>query len=286
MLVNGQFEIGGYVFGCDTPTKVLTMQTGGLSWRVQDQENPVGDGRWFGSDYVDPEPVEMDISVTGGTKEEARDELGRFARAWHSFQRSTPGALAALRYGLHGEERVIYGRPRDFTFDETTLYAQPRARGAVLFERASHLFYGQARELPLTITPGEAGGFVFPIEFPWGTTIAGRRDGIIPDGGGTVPTDDVTFTIRGPIARPKITGPGWEIPLATTLLWDQSITIDIRRKTVLRENGGSAAGALSRRTKLDSITIPPGPSEIGFEGEDQTGTSQLLVSWRPAYESI
>ena len=286
MLENGQFELDGYVFGCDTPVKVLTLQTGGLRWRVQDQENPVADGVWFGTDYVDPEPVEMDISVTGDSPSGARDELARFSRAWHSVRRSKPGAEAVLRYGIHGDERVMYGRPRDFTFDETTLYAQPRARGAVLFERSGHRFYGAQRELSLTITPGEAGGFVFPIEFPWGTTIAGRRDGIIPDGGGTVPTDDVTFTIRGPIARPKITGPGWEIALATNLLWDQSITIDVRRKTVLRDNGGSAAGTLSRRTRLDSITIPPGPSEIGFIGEDTTGTSQLLVQWRPAFESI
>lgn len=286
MLGNGQFEINGYRFGCDDPVKVLTLQTGGLRWRVQDQENPVGDGVWFGTDRVDPEPIEMDASVTGSTPAEAREELARFYRAWHAWDRAVPGAEAVLRYGLHGDERVVYGRPRDFAFDETTLWSQPRARGTLLFERSGHKFYGAARELPLTITPGEAGGFIFPVEFPWGTTIAGRRDGIIPDGGGTVPTDDVTFTIRGPIARPKVTGPGWEIALATTLAWDQQITISIRRRTALRENGGSAAGSLSQRTRLADITIPPGPSEIAFIGEDTTGTSQLIVQWRPAFESI
>jgi hypothetical protein len=286
MLGNGQFDIAGYRFGCDTPTKVLTLQTGGLSWRVQDQENPVGDGVWFGSDYVDPEPVEMDISVTGNTPSEARQELGRFARAWHSFKRDTPGAVTALRYGLHGEERVVYGRPRDFTFDETTLYSQPRTRGTVLFERASHLFYGPARELPLTITPGQAGGLVYPIVFPWGTVQGGVRQGVIEDGGGTVATDDVELTIRGPIARPVVSGPGWSISLDLSLAWDQAVTISARRRTALRENGGSVAGRLSRRTRLSDIRIPPGPSEIKFAGEDTTGTSQLLVSWRPAYESI
>ena len=62
MLGNGQFEVNGYEFGCDSPVKVLTLQTGGLRWRVQDQENPVSDGVWFGADYVDPEPIEMDRS--------------------------------------------------------------------------------------------------------------------------------------------------------------------------------------------------------------------------------
>lgn len=286
MLGNGQFEVNGYRFGCDGPVKVHTMQTGGLRWRVQDQENPVADGVWFGTDYVDPEPIEMDATVTGPTPAEARAELARFSHAWHAWDRDVPGAETVLRYGIHGDERVVYGRPRDFDFDETTLWAQPRSRGKLLFERSGHKFYGAARELPLTITPGVAGGFIFPVEFPWGTTIAGRRDGIIDDGGGTAPTDDVTLTVRGPISRPRITGPGWEIALATTLLWDQSITISVRRRTVLRENGGSAAGVLSRRTRLADITIPPGPSEIAFIGEDSTGTSQLLVSWRPAFESI
>ena len=286
MLGNGQFEINGYTFGCDDPVKVLTLQTGGLRWRVQDQENPVGDGVWFGTDRVDPEPIEMDASVTGATPAEAREELARFSRAWHAWDRAAPGAEAVLRYGIHGDERVVYGRPRDFAFDETTLWSQPRARGKLLFERSGHKFYGAARELPLTITPGKAGGLVFPIVFPWGTVQGGQRDGVIEDGGGTVATDDVTLTVRGPINRPIVRGPGWRVELSTSLAWDRSITINVRQRTALWDNGSSAAGVLSRRTRLADITIPPGPSEVRFEGEDQSGTSQLLVSWRPAYTSI
>lgn len=286
MLGNGQFEINGYTFGCDDPVKVLTLQTGGLRWRVQDQENPVADGVWFGSDYVDPEPIEMDASVTGATPAEAREELARFSLAWHSWRRSTPNAEVALRYGIHGEERVVYGRPRDFAFDETTLWAQPRAAGSLVFERSGHLFYGSARELSLTITPGKAGGLIFPIVFPWGTTQGGIRQGVIEEGGGVVPTDDVTLTVKGPINRPIIRGAGWQVALSTNLAWDRSITVNTRSKTVLWDNGSSAAGVLSRRTRLSDITIPTGSSEIRFEGEDQSGTSQLIVQWRPAYTSI
>lgn len=286
MLGNGQFEINGYRFGCDSPVKVRTLKTGGLRWRVQDQENPVADGVWFGTDRVDPEPIEMDASVTGATPAEAREELARFSRAWHAWDRAVPGAEVALRYGIHGDERVVYGRPRDFDFDETTLWAQPRSRGKLLFERSGHKFYGAARELPLTITPGVAGGFTFPVVFPWGTVQGGIRQGVIEDGGGTVPTDDVTLTVRGPINRPIIRGAGWQVALDTSLAWDRSITINVRQRTALWDNGSSAAGVLSRRTRLADITIPPGPSEIRFEGEDTTGTSQLLVSWRPAYTSI
>ena len=286
MLGNGQFEVNGYEFGCDSPVKVLTLQTGGLRWRVKDQENPVSDGVWFGADYVDPEPIEMDASVTGSTPSEAREELARFYRAWHAWDRATPGAEVALRYGLHGEERVVYGRPRDFVFDETTLWSQPRARGNLLFERSGYRFYGTARELQLTITPGKAGGLVFPIVFPWGTTQGGTRQGVIEEGGGTVPTDDVTLTVKGPINRPIVRGAGWRVALSTNLAWDRSITVNTRQRTVLWDDGSSAAGLISRRTRLADVTIPPGSSEIRFEGEDLSGTSQLLVSWRPAYTSI
>ena len=286
MLGNGQFEVNGYEFGCDSPVKVLTLQTGGLRWRVQDQENPVSDGVWFGADYVDPEPIEMDASVTGSTPAEAREELARFFRAWHAWDRATPGSEVALRYGIHGDERVVYGRPRDFNFNETTLWSQPRVRGNLLFERSGHYFYGAQRKLPLTITPGTAGGLVFPIVFPWGTTQGGTRQGIIEDGGGEVPTDDVQLTVRGPINRPIIRGAGWQVALSTSLAWDRSITINTRQRTALWDNGSSAAGTLSRRSRLADVVIPPGSSEIRFEGEDLSGTSQLLVSWRPAYTSI
>lgn len=286
MLGNGQFEVNGYEFGCDSPVKVLTLQTGGLRWRVQDQENPVSDGVWFGADYVDPEPIEMDASVTGSTPAEAREELARFFRAWHAWDRATPGSEVALRYGIHGDERVVYGRPRDFNFNETTLWSQPRVRGNLLFERSGHYFYGAQRKLPLTITPGTAGGLVFPIVFPWGTTQGGTRQGVIEDGGGEVPTDDVQLTVRGPINRPIIRGAGWQVALSTSLAWDRSITINTRQRTALWDNGSSAAGTLSRRSRLSDVVIPPGSSEIRFEGEDLSGTSQLLVSWRPAYTSI
>lgn len=287
MLEHGQFALDGKVFGEGHDVYAATVIHGGQAWRDNDVPNPVGHDLWMGSDYADLHPTVLDLKITGTTPADAALALERFAGWWRAWSRRGPGDEVALSWGMHGRTRRIYGRPRSFLPEDGDVYVLETLTAEADFQPNGPLVYEDTpQELSLTITPGEAGGFVFPIEFPWGTTIAGRRDGIIPDGGGTVPTDDVTFTIRGPISYPKITGPGWEIALATNLLWDQSITIDVRRRTVLRDNGGSAAGALSRRTRLDSITIPPGPSEIGFIGEDTTGTSQLLVQWRPAFESI
>lgn len=286
-LEHGQFSLDGYVFGEGHGVYAAHVTHGGQAWRTDDVANPVGHNLWMGTDYADLQPIVLDLKITGDNPAAATEELERFAGMWRAAGRRGPGQESVLAWGMHGRTRRVYGRPRSFTPENGDLYVLETAPGEAMFQpNGPYVYDDTARELPLTITPGEAGGFVFPVEFPWGTTIAGRRDGIIPDGGGTVPTDDVTFTIRGPIARPKVTGPGWELALATTLQWDQQIEISVRRRTVLRENGGSAAGALSRRTRLADVTIPPGPSEIGFEGEDTTGTSQLLVQWRPAFESI
>lgn len=286
-LEHGQFALDGHVFGEGHDVYAAHVTHGGQAWRTNDVPNPVGHNLWMGSDYSDLAPITFDLKVTGDDPATAALALERFSGIWRAAGKRGPGDESVLAWGMHGRTRRVYGRPRTFTSEDGDLYVLETAIGEAKFQPNSpNVYQDTARELLLAITPGDAGGFVFPVEFPWGTTIAGRRDGIIPDGGGTVPTDDVTFTVRGPIARPKITGLGWEIALDTTLAWDQQITISIRRRTVLRENGGSAAGSLSRRTRLADITIPPGPSEIAFIGEDTTGTSQLLVQWRPAFESI
>lgn len=285
-LDHGQFALDGKVFGEGHDVYAANVTSGGQAWRSNDVPNPVGHNLWMGSDYADLHPTVLDLKITGTTPADAALALERFAGWWRAWSRRGPGDEVALSWGMHGRTRRIYGRPRSFLPEDGDVYVLETVPGEAEFQPNTPLVYDDTpQELSLTITPGGAAGFVFPIEFPWATSLGGQRAGVI-DSPGAVPTDDVTFTVRGPIARPKIIGPGWEIALATSLMWDQSITIDVRRRTVLRSGGGSAAGTLSRRTRLDSITIPPGPSEIRFEGEDQSGTSQLLVSWRPAYESI
>ena len=287
MLEHGQFALDGHVFGEGHAVYAAHVTHGGQAWRTDDVANPVGHNLWMGTDYADLQPIVLDLKITGDNPAAATEELERFANIWRAARKRGPGAESVLAWGKHGHTRRAYGRPRLFEPEAGDLYVLETAPGEATFQpNGPYVYQDTARELPLTITPGKAGGLVFPIVFPWGTVQGGIRQGVIEDGGGTVPTDDVTLTVRGPINRPTVRGPGWQVALSTNLAWDRSITINVRQRTALWDNGSSAAGILSRRTRLADITIPPGPSEIRFEGEDQSGTSQLLVSWRPAYTSI
>lgn len=285
VLHNGQFQVNGYTFGCGQPVEVLEFDSGGSKWRVQDEPNPVDDGIFVGRDFGDPEDAHFKIVVKGSTPAEAVENNRRFQSAWEDRSRLTPGHTIPLSYGIHDRVGRIYGRPRDCKIPETPLFSQARAQGDVSFQRTDPLFYlDAAQSVDLTLHPAEAGGLIFPTEFPWGSTPGGPRSGVIQvDGNRDTP---IMATIYGPVTSPKLTGPGWTITLTgLTLQWDQSVVIDSRNRTVTRA-GASMAQYLTRGTYLDDATMKPGLREITYQGTDETGTSRAVVSWYPAFNSF
>lgn len=283
-LKHGEFDLNGYRFGDGHPVYPSGTSRGGIEWRDQDTANPVGDGILFGRDHRTPKPRRFALTITGDTPAEAAAHAAELARAWeYTRDRWEPGEEVVLAWGQHGRTLRQYGRPRGLDLDDADLWVlETLTNVPAEFVPSDPVAYEDtARRIKLTLTPGRAGGMVFPIEFPWGTTEGGRRQGIITDGGGHIPTNDVTITIHGPVSRPTVSGPGWTIPLNTTLAWDRSIAISARHRTVLRDDGASMAGVLGRGTRLSDVTIPPGHSEITFTGEDTSGTSHVTVTWHP-----
>ncbi|WP_293849340.1 hypothetical protein [uncultured Brevibacterium sp.] len=283
-LKHAQFQLGDYQFGDGHPVYPSSVTKGKTDWTHQDTENPVADGIYFGRDYRRPTPWQFEFTITGKTPAEATKNLHALATAW-DYQRRTwsPLQTVPLVFNRHGVEQRIYGRPRNFEPDDNDAWVLETVKAKGEFHPASTQIYeNKTRSVSLTLTPGRAGGLIFPVKFPWSTTEAGRRQGIIDNGGGTLHTNDVTITITGPINRPKVKGPGWTLQFTTNLKHDQSVTVNALTQTVLRNNGASLAGALTRSSRIDHITIPPGQSEIFFEGEDTSGTSRLTVTWRPA----
>ncbi|MGL5850182.1 MAG: hypothetical protein ACRCZD_05290, partial [Phycicoccus sp.] len=210
------------------------------------------------------------------------------ARAWDaSAVRSTPGALSVLRYNLGGRVRRVYGRPRRFSVAmRTTLWSGVTAAVAD-FQLADVLHYDdELQSVGVSIVPASTGGLVSPLKSPLSTLGGGARQGVISVGG-SAPTP-FRATVRGPITNPWIAGPGWRIELATTLASDQSITINTRpgASSVLRQDGASMAGSLSRTTRLSTAVLRPGPSEITFGGTDPTGTASCTLTWRNAHHSL
>lgn len=288
-LIHAEFDLDGYRFGPGHSVYLSRVDTPGISWRDQDLVNPVGANVFFGRDYQDPTPWGFDFTITGTTPAEAAENYFALTNAWTAQHiRDVPGAELPLDFNMHGTARRIYGRPRDLKPDDATdLFVLETIKAKATFQPSSaEMVDGNARVHQMTMTPGSAGGFVFPIVFPWGTTQGGTRQGIITDGGGLTPTHDVQVEIHGPIGKAQATGPGWEFGLTQSLAYDRAITLDARRGTILWDNGASAAGLITAGTRLDDITIPPGPSELKFTGEDLSGTSTLTVTWRPTITTI
>lgn len=288
-LIHAEFDLDGYRFGPGHPVYLSRVDTPGIAWRDQDIINPVGANVFFGRDYPDPKPWGFDITITGDTPAEAAENYFALANAWAAQHiRDTPGAELALDFNMHGTARRIYGRARDLKPDDATdLFVLETIKAKATFQPSSAAMVdGVARVLPMTMTPGAAGGFTFPVVFPLSTTRGGTRQGIISDGGGLTPTHDVQVEIHGPVGKARASGPGWEFGLTNSLPYDRSIILDARRQTILWDNGASAAGLITAGTRLDDITIPPGQSELTFKGEDQTGTSTLTVTWRPTITTL
>lgn len=285
-LKNGQFRINGYTFGCGQPVDVTEFETGGWKWRVQDDANPTGDGILVGRDYADGMDAQFKIVVKGTTPAEALEANRAFQAAWEDQSRTTPGHIIALSYGIAGRVGRIYGRPREVSVSETTLFSQPRAKGEAVFQRTDPLYYSDVSQgVDLTLFPAEAGGLIFPTPFPWGSTPGGPRSGVIQVEGDR-PTP-IRAVIYGPVTSPKLTGPGWSITLSgLSLAWDQSVTIDSRNLTVLRNDGASMAQYLTRGSYLRDAAMRPGVREVTYQGTDNTGTSRATVDWYPAYKAL
>ena len=289
-LHNGEFAINGYKFGCGHNANVSTLNATGIRWRVQDQPNPVGDDLLLGRDFMDPQPLKLGVFFKGQTAQEVAQAAAEFANAWAAARDRKPGELSVLEIGVHGRTVRAYGRPRDLDIDDTEIFARLHADGTAVFDRKHALFYGDpdtggGGEVELSITPPQARGLVFPVVFPWGTFQGGRRQGIV-NNPGLRSTTDVTITIHGTVNRPIVGGDGWELELDTNLAYDRSVVISAMNKTVIRDDGVSLAGKLTRKSRLDQIQVPAGASEFKFRGTSVDGSATATIRWGSAHTSL
>lgn len=282
-LKHGEFELDGYLFSGSTsaPLYVVGMGTGVAGTRTQDADNPVGDGRVFGRDYLSGPTWAFDFRAGPGGVDAALSALAGVTKAWRSAPRD-PGDESVLRYGVGDRTRRVYGRARQFSQDPNLLYALGYSMAVGEFDVADHWHYADtAQQLTVTLIPGDAGGLVSPLVSPLTTVAGGQRQGLVSVTGDAPAPMEITF--RGPVTNPKASSTGWQVALNTTIAYDQTVTVDTRRGTVLRNDGASLGGTLSRHTYLPEARLHPGSREIVFAGTDATGTASCTVAWRPTY---
>ena len=290
-LIEGQYELDGYLFGAGTPVTVLQDGdvTEAVESRDQDIDRPAGDGVLFGRDYLTAPGREFIVMI------EAADAAAEFARlrAAHRADevRTVPLAVSTLRWRRDGRTYRAYGRGRNFlqmvkgrpVASLRWAQFQFRYRDALTFDDDP-----QTVELGL-VAASLSSGFTLPRTLPWVLgTIDGQRAGVVTVAGdAAVP---FTAVIRGPLVGVAssivVKGPGWRLDFGSlTLAPGQTITVDTSGVGSALRDGVSVAGALSRSSTLTG-RIHPGLAEFEFSASDTSATASAVVTWRPAALTI
>ncbi|MBM0201922.1 hypothetical protein JNW90_01465 [Micromonospora sp. STR1s_5] len=256
---------------------------------TDDVPRPRADGRAVGVDFRGAGTVTFELLVLGDSEAQVRERHSVLSRVWRADRvRSVPGAVAALSTVVAGRPRVGYGRPRRFAA------APKRPRQGVIpvvadFALVDDCWYDPTVEQTLVpLVPPPSGGLVTPLVTPLTTVPAVVVPGHITVGG-ELPAWPV-ITLYGPVIDPVVQVTGlWSARLALTIPSGQAITVDTRpwRRTVLRGDGASFAGALTRSSvRLADASVPPGSYEIALRGQDVSGNAKVRFAWQKTYTGL
>lgn len=290
-LVNPPNEAGVH-FGRNTTYHVELVTFGDVSSRVNDESNPRADGTRMGRDFYNNRTITFDINIISKTGQ-CHAMVSALQACWNtadvvgSPSRMYAGRLSTLRMFRHGVHKVVYGRPRRFTpvTGRVDLGWVPVTCDFVTID---HLFYEEHENVNLiTISPPDIGGFIFPVEFPWGTVPISSQADIVQVLGDA--ESWLRFKITGPIVNPVVDFVGyWQVKTNLTLLNGETLTIDPRpwNRGVYKNNTGNAAGVFTADSRrLSGLTAPPGVHQIVLRGVDGTGTAQLETRWQNTYNT-
>lgn len=292
VLTEGSFELDGYRFGGDSDPLVTApngFDPGAVTWRVQDQDSSAGDHIRFGRDLRNATAWTWEMFVNRDTAAEALSTLEEASAHWmNAPSRSIPGAVSELRYRIGGRDRMVYGRPRRFTYNVPPALWSGTLPVLADFQLADTMTYGdEVQTQTLGILPGSTTGLTSPLTGVLSTTAPNEKAVSLSDIGGSAPAP-FTALIHGPITNPWIKEDGWRLDISTTLAYDRYLIIDTRpwMQTVLRDDGVSLAGSLSRTSRLSNARLKPGGSVLTFGGTDATGTAYCSIKWRPTFYSL
>lgn len=285
-----QFELGGVPFGKPHPIRVESFEMDSAQTRNQDALSDVADYRRFGRDQKTPGTWSWNLRTKASGPAEALALLEQLEAVWdNQSSRLGQGNVVPLKYRLGGRTRMIYGRPRRFTPVISTPLRVGHIPIVADFDRVDLLSYDEQYEATnLTLGAPLTGGFVSPFVFPLSTVPNPQPadDTLYVRGSAATPAI-VKFT--GALVRPRVVIPslGWEAGLDYTMAFDETITID-PRSWVQRAHhpDGSPVAALSARTRLRDMLLPPGTYAARFLCDSSFGAVSAQVSWQPASKSV
>lgn len=281
-LADREWEIRGLPLGRSRDTWVESVDIGEVEVRDHDEDNPVGNTRLFGRNHLSGPTLTFSFWASGAGESGALSALAALRRAWAAPQ--APGELVVLKYRVGGRTRRVYGQPRKFKPEPNVTLQSGHVRAQGEFVTKDPFFYDDDLSTSgrLTLIHSSTGGVRLPQRLPYRSIPSGERQGIVRLGGDAPSTTELT--VHGPVSDPVVTLGGHAFRFTGTLLWDQSVTLDGRSMEISYHGGANLY--LSRKSYLSNLTLPPGESEIVYEGKDQSGTSWAEATWRDAHQSF
>lgn len=261
-LKEGQFRLGSLLFGTPEDDVIILedgLDTGSPGLRTNDVANPVGDGNYFGRDYLDGPTWAFTLGVRDDKDVYAR--LANLAKEWRNEDiRTYPGADSILRFTRNGRPLRVYGRPRQFGVTPSRTSDSQWQIVECDFKVSEPFAYDDVQGSATAIM-GMAmplAGLVLPEDLSWtlGENVA-RATGVA----NVLTIEPTPFRLRivgpasGAMHSISVTGNGWAFDIDETIQSGQVAVIDTRDMTARINGRGSIAGALSRRSRLNARLI-------------------------------
>lgn len=288
-LKDGQFELDGYLFGGTDANRlwVSNYKVDAVEWRGESANNPTGHNTMFGRDYLTGPLWNFEMATMTGNETTGLGILEYAAGAWNNEEKyRIPGSESILKYARAGRTRRVYGRARAFDFDTNGFLRQGSFDAKASFQASDPLYYDDdERSAVMGFTASQDLTITLPNVFPWMKLQSSLKTKIIDDVGGTVPAP-VRIVVEGPIADFTVKGDDWKITVMASLAEGETVTIDTRKMTVVKNNGASLAGYLTRDSRLRNVRLKPGTDRFFFQGVDPTGSARCVVYWRPTYKGL
>jgi hypothetical protein len=292
-LYNGQYELGGLVFGTRSPWVVKNnflvqaIEVGESSGQYGDVTYPNEDGTKFGVDFISGMALTFDMALwTRGLQ--GYDDVSQLQSMWkHPKWRNTPNAVTTLRMNRGGRTRRVYGRPRKC---KITYGAIERGWAPITadFQCADESFYDDletVQEIGLVNPP--TAGLALPITTPIHIQqFASAYTNITVKG--DKPTWPV-FRIDGPVTNPSFSLDNtWTVTLLLSLNHQQYLTIDTRpwQRLTMQDDSINRAGYFTANSPImREMAFEPGLHDLVYNGIDPTLSSRLTVGWRNAWST-
>lgn len=286
-----QFELEGYAWGQGLPIFVDEegFDPGDPEVETQDGRNPITGSRMFGRDTQSGPTWTWAMHVDQTDATTALASLAEMAATWrNTASRLDSGDVVALRYAVADRTRLVYGRPRRFSYKPNNLLLGGTVPPMATFDCVNALHYDDTwSEVDVRLLPSSSGGFTVPFTVPLQLVSegSGATKPVVIDG--DAPTEPVV-TFYGPAQNPAVTIGDFTIGLTGQVYAGEVITVDARpwAMTVTDQRGASRGEMLSRKTRLTQARLSPGQYQAVVSGIDITGAAHVTVGWRNANHSL